>query len=473
MFFSDSRVNFFRPLNGKSRELVALCIGVLYKRQYTSLADYGQSLNKQQIIDAFSDAVANSHIVVDDMDEGFFSDPRKHAAWIFSQLRECGWLDERVDAIRMTSSFGLSSVGRTFANAFVTDKGRDVRTHHRNTRNTRNALKAFCAGFDVHDLLDATEYSERIISDFSDIIAELEDRRNHLIEQVQQEDAATVAAQAFFDFLEDRFEPDLAVRLSVDSVERYRDDILGIITDVRGLDRTRRLQIERDLRALKLQGFHDHDIWYEQLLKMIEQRLRNACDIMLPAVRDALSSFTSRADAIIRQLASISDRAHSSSAELVTNYGALSAERKRVISTNLNHHFQNISINLIDAQQIKLSKPRTRDVIHCITENEVRIDREAQQDLRLRHLYDNAFTMGTTDLHTQINELFSGETMSSEAILASNPIELLALVNIVGVGSDSGAKRAEFELSYANKTTSDEYFSRRDVFTIKRRELNE
>src|SRR5690606_2833599 len=98
----------------------------------------------------------------------------------------------------------------------------------RNTRNTRNALDAFAQQGEIHDLLDAFEYSERIISDFTDVIAELDERKRQLVQEVEAQVLVQRATEEFFEFMEKRFQPDIAIRLSADSVEKYREDIVEI-----------------------------------------------------------------------------------------------------------------------------------------------------------------------------------------------------------------------------------------------------
>ncbi|WP_298636951.1 Wadjet anti-phage system protein JetA family protein [uncultured Umboniibacter sp.] len=469
MFFSGSRAHFFRPLNGKYREVVSACLAGLYRRQFTSLADYGQSLSRQQVIDTFADTIARSGAQFEDETELLASDPRKLALWIFNQLRENAWLDERADAVSMTASYGLSVVGRNFAQAFVADNPLQVRTHHRNTRNTRNALKAFVVGHDVHDLLDACEYSERIIADFSDIIVELEQRRNQLVDQVKNEGEADVAADSFFDFLERRFEPDLAVRLSADSVERYRDEILQLLRKFRETKKVTRLQVERDLRALKLEGFSEHEIWYEQLLRMIEQRLRNACDVMLPAVRDALTSFTQRADAIIRQLTSLSSGAVQSSSDALAQLGRVpNAKRERILS-QLAEEMGTVEIGFIDPGQVKPLKRRATDALVQTAEAKIEVSDEGQRLIQISALLDKAFAMSHQQFVEALQNIVGDEVSTTADWKIDKPLDLMMLANIVAAGAASGSGDSDFEVASTGETEHDEYFDSRDKFTIKRR----
>ena len=469
MFFSGSRAHFFRPLNGKYREVVSACLAGLYRRQFTSLADYGQSLSRQQVIDTFADTIARSGAQFEDETELLASDPRKLALWIFNQLRENAWLDERADAVSMTASYGLSVVGRNFAQAFVADNPLQVRTHHRNTRNTRNALKAFVAGHDVHDLLDACEYSERIIADFSDIIVELEQRRNQLVEQVNNDAEADVAADSFFDFLERRFEPDLAVRLSADSVERYRDEILQLLRKFRDAKKSTRLSVERDLRALKLEGFSEHEIWYEQLLRMIEQRLRNACDVMLPAVRDALTSFTQRADAIIRQLTSLSSGAAQSSSDALSQLGRVPNAKRALIVSQLAAEIGTVEIGFIDPGQVKPVKRRTTDALVQTAESKIEVSDEGQRLMQISALLDKAFAMSHQQFVEALQNIIGTDGRTTANWQVDKPLDLMMLANIVAAGAASGAGDSDFDVEATGETEHDEFFDSRDTFTIKRR----
>jgi len=463
MFFEGARGQFFRPLNSKYREVVAACIAQLYRRQFTSLADYGQSLSRQQITDIFTDAVVRSeHVFVDD-DELVASDPRKLGGWIFQQLRETGWIEERADAISMTSSFGLSGIGRNFAHAFCTDHTHQVRTHHRNTRNTRNALKGFASTGDVHDLLDAVEHSERIVADFSDVIVELEERRNQLIHEVQQHDDIDQAAEYFFEFMEKRFEPDLAVRLSADSVERYRDEILSIIREIRKQPKARRLDIERRLRALKLAGFSESDIWYDQLLRMIESRLRNACEIMLPSLRDALTNFTQRADAIIRQLSQLGSKSGVSVSDTLAELRKLpEAERTRRLAS-VSSAFGNYQVALVDPAQVRPFKRRQVERVHSEKAKEVMLSEQEQKALFVKTVLENAFSVSDRDIRAAFEQACV-DTSSSSSLRVSSVSDFLMATQVVSMGANVGSDVARYEVTATDEIVGDEFFLQRDVF---------
>ena len=156
MFFTDERLNFFKPLTSKYREQVVQCLSLLYERQYSSNADYGSSLSRDQLIEIFEEALTRSstHIFEDDDDiqEQRFKSYREQGIWTLNQLLEAGWIERQVDTATLQSTFPFSRMGRIFTLALVESDSNQIRTRHRNTRNTLNALDAFHSRGEVYDL---------------------------------------------------------------------------------------------------------------------------------------------------------------------------------------------------------------------------------------------------------------------------------------------------------------------------------
>uniref|UniRef100_UPI0039F13B5E Wadjet anti-phage system protein JetA family protein n=1 Tax=Breoghania sp. TaxID=2065378 RepID=UPI0039F13B5E len=185
MFFTDEREQFFKPLTGKYREQVVECVRLLHERLYSAKADYGESLKRDQVLDVFCEALERAPLLEGDDEAGRFRNNREQAGWILNLLVDHGWLKRDKDEASFQSTYPFSRTGRLFTQTLVEVDGRSVRTRHRNTRNTLNALNAFAERGEVYDLLDAHEHSERIIADFTDIIAELEERKRELVKEVE------------------------------------------------------------------------------------------------------------------------------------------------------------------------------------------------------------------------------------------------------------------------------------------------
>jgi len=176
-FFTDPYARFFQPLTGKYREQVLVCLKALYRASFSLHSTYTQFLEKKQVIEIFQEIITRTPVLTDD--EGDHKEParnnREQAVWVFNHLIQHGWLEQRIDETILQSTYTFSRMGRIFTVAMVEVAGASFRTRHRNTRNTRNALSSFLEHGEVYDLLDAYEYSERIVTDFTDVIDELEE----------------------------------------------------------------------------------------------------------------------------------------------------------------------------------------------------------------------------------------------------------------------------------------------------------
>jgi hypothetical protein len=492
MFFSDSRQHFFNPLTGKYRELVAECLRLLYQRLYTDLRDYGHAMNREQLVDIFKEAIARAPILDadaadgDDANEGRFKTQRDLASFIINRLIENGWLEKQVDETSLQSSYGFSRMGRLFTQPFADNDANQFRTRNRNTRNTRNSLQAFYDQGEINDLLDAYEYSERIISDFTDVIAELEERKRQLVREVESRQLIQQASDEFFDFMETVFKPDLEVRLSADSVEKYRDQISDIITKIRrkrkyGLGDTEtatkdwRAVMEIRLRKALPQKVVPGISLLETLLQTIDSRLKNACDIMLPALRRALNTFTQRADIIIRQLSYINSRGQDDLMDIYRSLGNLTAEQQDQVLLEQGEAIASIQMGFIDPAQIQLRAPRNIQIVRSMLDEDKALDAEAQKALFVQQALDKAFILQSSSLRDYVHTALvqKGQIKSSE-LQAKNMQELLNLSHAIEVGAAANlSSRYRFAITqnadwlHAQPlVNNDKYFKQRDEFVI-------
>lgn len=497
MFFSDSREHFFNPLTGKYRELVAECLRLLYQRLYTDLRDYGHAMNRDQLVDIFKEAIARAPILdidadtdsveAEDTNEGRFKTQRDLASFIINRLIENGWLEKQVDETNLQSSYGFSRMGRLFTQPFADNDANQFRTRNRNTRNTRNSLQAFYDQGEINDLLDAYEYSERIISDFTDVIAELEERKRQLVREVESRQLIQQASDEFFDFMETVFKPDLEVRLSADSVEKYRDQITDIITKVRrkrkyGLgdvemaEKDWRAVMEIRLRKALPQKVVPGVSLLETLLQTIDSRLKNACDIMLPALRRALNTFTQRADIIIRQLSYINSRGQDDLMDIYRALGNLNSEQQDQVLLEQGESIASIHMGFVDPAQIQIRAPRRIQIVRSTLDEDKALDVEAQKALFIQQALDKAFILQSSSLRDYVyNTLVENGQIHSSELKANSMQELLNLSHAIEVGAAANiSSRYRFEISQDSTwlhseplITTDNYFVQRDEFLIR------
>ena len=472
MFFEQEREHFFRPLTSKYRAQISECLRELYKRLYSSSnADYGQALQRDTLLEVFQEALVRAPLLAgpDDDDDSRFQSSREQATWVLNQLLEHGWLEKQVDQATMQSTFAFTRYGRLFTEPFTNENRSLAHTRHRNTRNTRNALEAFLERGDVYDLLDAFEYSERIISDFTDIIAELEERKRDLVREMEDQLMVQHASEAFFDFMENRFQPDLSVRLSADNVEKHRDYINQLILKIRKRDKHFKAESERRLRELlpELAKNDQSILWH--ILDGIEQRLRNASEIMLPALRKSLQSFTKRADIIIRQMSYLASQQHNDVLAVCQHLASLNQTQQNTLLLKAAEHMAVPKVQLLDPAQVRLAPPRARHLASAaLDEGKEEVDINARRDIYVQQVLDQAFFVNQQGLRDYFKRnLKAGRKITSSDLPIENAQDFLAVANAISLGAADGLS-SEFEIrvSYAGaeQSSNNPYFIKKDHF---------
>lgn len=475
MFFEESREHFFRPLVGKYRAQIMECLRELYKRLYSSSsADYGQALQRDNLIEIFQETLVRAPELasgVDNEEEGRFHNSREQASWVLNQLLEHGWIEKQVDQASLQSTFAFTRYGRVFAEPFASESRMVAHTRHRNTRNVRNSLASFLDRGDVYDLLDAYENSEHIISDFTDIIAELEERKRDLVREMEQHLLLEHASEAFFDFMENRFQPDVSVRLSADNVEKHRDHISQIINKIRKSKKTFKADAERRLRELLPELAQDGQSILWQLLDGIELRLRNASEIMLPALRRALQGFTKRADIIIRQMSYLASQQHNDILAVCKALSDLPEQQQGAALEEAGEWMAVPEIGLVDPAQVRLAAPRQRPIADAaLDENIGEVDQDARKEIYVQQVLDQAFFVNQQALKDYIQQhLPLGEKISSRELPINTASDFLAVSHAISLGAPDHLS-SEFTIQVAydagNSTSESPYFITKDHFTF-------
>lgn len=478
MFFVENRKHFFRPLNGKYREQIVECLRGLYLHMFSSMADCSRAFNREQVLEVFQEAITRTPVLDEGADDEYGApakSEREQANWALSVLIEHGWLERLVDEATLQSTYGFSRIGRLFTQPLLETTGGRFRTRHRNTRNTRNALQSFIEQGEVYDLLDAFEYSERIISDFSDVIAELDERKRQLVREVEAQQVVQRASDEFFEFMEKRFMPDLAVRLSADSVEKYRDEIQALVNKARRKPKPFKTNAERELRRVAPELLTDpRASLYLMILSGIESRIHNASEIMLPALRQALHSFTRRADIIIRQLSFIGGTQHS---ELLDTCQALTelpdAEyEQRLESGGL--ALSVLNVGLADPGALRMQTASSQRVVNTAAEEHAGYDQVVRRELFIQRAVETAFTVSSREMREYIaNALDRSGRILTHALPVRDAKELLLGAHAIEVGA-AGQSSSEygFRVEPSGNRVRTDYFDATDEFVIELIELD-
>lgn len=470
MFFNEQRHQFFKPLTSKYREQVVECLCLLHQRLYGATAEYGQSLSREQVIDIFEEALARAPLLDSDGEEAEqrFKSLREQANWILKLLLDYGWMERQVDTATLQSSYPLTRAGRLFALPLEEMDRRRVRTRHRNTRNTLNALEAFSARGEVHDLLDAYEYSERIIADFTDVISELEERKRELVKEVETQLLVQQATDQFFEFMEKRFQPDLSVRLSADSVEKHRDRIGAVVARIRRKDTDFKRNAEQRLRNMAPELVESNQSVLWSILDTIDLRMRNASDIMLPALRQALQSFTKRADIIIRQLGYITASRDDSWLKVCDVLATLPREDSDQRLIRLGRALSGVNVRLLDPAQIRVHQRKVTSMVSTSIQGEQPLDKQAQKELMIQSLLDQAFLINNQSLREYVHSaLGEGRRVSTADLPIKSAPDLLAMAHAVELATVNNlSSEYQFRITYQDRHFTNRYFQRADEFAI-------
>ena len=471
MLFENERLHFFRPLTGKYREQVVACLRVLYARLYSSLADYSRVVGRDLVLEAFQEAITRTPVLDDLEDDKSLPvrDDREQATWVLKLLIDHGWLELHVDEISLTSTYSFSRIGRLFTQPMAELAGGRFRTRHRNTRNTCSALRSFLEKREVYDLLDAYEYSERIVSDFSDVIAELEDRKRQLVREVEAQQLVHRASDEFFEFMEKRFMPDLALRFSEDSVVKYREELDDLLRRARAQRRETKTAAENELRRvapeLVTQGKRSV---YLTILDQIESRLHSAADLMLPALRQSLHGFTRRADILLRQL-SFSEASQHSLLEVFEALAGLSEAEQDLRLAGVADHLAVLDMGFVDPDHLLLHNTERKRSVQTRAEVVARDDPAARRRLFVEQALERAFAMNNRQLYDYVvATLAGGHEIRTTTLPIRDARELLYAAHALEVGAagweDMGLR---FEVRGTGRRVNTEFFSAMDEFVVR------
>ncbi len=470
-FFTADRLHFFRPLTGKYREQLMACLRALYARLYSAQADYSRLVQRDLVMEVFQEAITRTPVL--DASEDDTALPvrgdREQAGWMLNLLLEYGWLERQVDEVTLTSTYAFSRIGRLFTQPMHELDGGRFRTRHRNTRNTCNALRSFLDKHEASDLLDAYEYSERIVSDFSDVIAELEERKRELLRDVEAQQLVQRASDEFFDFMEKRFMPDLAVRFSEDSVVKYREELDTLLRRARAQRRDTKATVERDLRRLAPELVTGpRESVYVQVLNQIENRLHSAADTMLPALRNSLHGFTRRADILLRQL-SFSEASQHLLLEAFDELAKMTPERQEQAFAVAADRMPTLELGFVDPDHLRLYSNERRRVVDRSVETP-QDDPAARRRLFVEQALERAFAVNNRELHGYLVEaLAGGHEVRTSTLPVRDARELLYAAHAIEAGASGwGAGTGyRFEVSETGRRLRTEYYAAMDEFVIR------
>ena len=421
-------------------------------------------------METFEEAITRTPVLDDSEDDTALPvrGEREQATWMLNLLLEYGWLELHVDEVTLTSTYSFSRIGRLFTQPMEEISGGRFRTRHRNTRNTCSALRSFLATHEVYDLLDAYEYSERIVSDFSDVIGELEDRKRQLIKEVEAQQLVHKASEEFFDFMEKRFMPDLALRFSEDSVVKYREELDGLLRSARAQRRETKAVAEKELRRVAPELVADSKrSVYLTILDQIESRLHSAAEVMLPALRQSLHGFTRRADILLRQL-SFSEGTQHALLDAFEKLSSLDEQEQDRHFEAAADAFATLSAGFVDPDQLRLYNLERKRAINTSVEESMVDDRDSRRRLFVEQALERAFSLNNRQLYDYVvTALAGGYEIRTSTLPIRDARELLQAAHVIELGASSTVGGLKFEVVGTGAQVRNEFYESSDEFIVR------
>mgnify|MGYP005818485029 FL=1 len=269
--------------------------------------------------------------------------------------------------------------------------------------------------------------------------------------------------------MEKRFQPDVAIRMSADSVEKHRDRIRNTIEQIKRKPKAWKTSAENELRRLApdLIVNTDASVLF-QLLDSIDTRMRNASEIMLPALRRTLQGFTSRADIIIRQLSYLHTQKHNDIVGLCQELAELDEETYNQRLQQAGGSLASLHLGLIDPAQVRLREQRAQRVVNNRMVELDEPDPATLRELATQQLLEKAFNINGGALRDYLRDaLGASRRIDNRDLPINNARDLLAMSHVIELGSaDHAATGFRLRIEPTEPIRDEHYFVRRDGFLL-------
>lgn len=402
MFYEAERQNFFRPLNGKRRELVVACLRSLYERLHGSGADYAHNLARDDvrdillpIVQALSNEISVDTVSTDDELAAIESgDVLELSSAVFRSLLKDGWLEMFGDRAGLVTAYRFTRAGKLFAEAlWVMDRPR-TRSRQRNVRSCRNSLEATLRNSDAYDLVDAYDYAEKVISDLSEGVDYFQELVRHLMVEASQ-----TPWDEFMDFL-DRFEKEFKKQLTADSIERHRQAIRGTLSKLRSVteDKAKALNQQLDeVARWAVQERSGHST-YDWMLDRVEEMVEAACTTKQPELIKAMNTYMRQATTIVQQAMMLrGGQTRHAYTRAITQVAKLEGPQQDQFLERIGLVIATTEIRLLDPAAFKLRSASQRRKALSITA-QPKVSREARLAATLQRAEASAFAMSNEDV---------------------------------------------------------------------------
>lgn len=422
MFFEAERQHFFRPLNGKRRELVAACLRSVYERLHGPGADYSQNLNRDSLRDVLM-PIIQEHSCDVAMDTGTgddelgsidSNDAQQLAGALIRSLLKDGWLETFGDRVGLVTAYRFTRPGKLFAEALWSLSRLRTRSRQRNVRGCRNALVAALKNVDAYDLVDAYDYAEKVISDLSEGV----DYFQELVRRLMSE-ASRTPWDEFMEFL-DRFEKDFKKQMTADNVERHRQAIRESISKLRSMEDDKFRVLEQQLQDIASWANPDKhaESSFDWMIERIEEMVEAACNTKHPELIKAMNVYMRRATSIVQQALMLrGGQTHHSYTKAISMVAGMEGDKQTALLEKIGNAIAAAEMKLLDPAAFKLRSASQRRKALSVTA-QPRVTRESRLAAAMHRAEAAAFALSNDDVLA---------AMRSELRLRNRPVRLSTL----------------------------------------------
>jgi len=422
MFFEAERRNFFRPLNGKRRELVAACLRSLYERLHGPGADYSQNLHRDNLRDVLVPVIQDhssdmdGEIGADDDELGSIdsSDALQLAGALIRTLLKDGWLETFGDRVGLVTAYRFTRPGKLFSEALWSLSRLRTRSRQRNVRGCRNALEAARKNVDAYDLVDAYDYAEKVISDLSEGVDYFQELVRHLMSE-----ASRTPWDEFMEFL-DRFEKEFKKQMTADNVERHRQAIRESIHKLRCIEQGQFVILEQQLQDIATWANPERqaDSTVDWMLDRIEEMVEAACTTKHPELLKAMNMYVRRATSIVQQAMFLQGgKAKYNYSKAIAMVADLEGEKQTTLLSRIGEVLVSAEVRVLDPALFKLRSVSQRRKALAITV-QPRVSRDSRLAAAMHRAEAGAFSLSNDDI---------ADSLRRELRLRDRPVRLSTL----------------------------------------------
>lgn len=405
VFFEADRVNFFRPVNGKHRELIGSCLVLLYERLHGPSADYAHNLTRDGLRDLLLPAIQThtTDSIDTEGDDEFAAaggDDQLIANLVIRATVKDGWLETFSDRAGLVTAYRFTRAGKLFAEALWVFQRPRARSRQRNMRSCRNALEAALRNVDAYDLIDAYDYAEKVISDLAEGVDYFQD----LVRRLMVEASQTPWAE-FLEFL-DRFEREFKKQLVADNVDRHRQSIRDTLNRLRGIEDAKFKSFAAQLTDVARWAERDSAgaTPYAWLLDRIEELVEAACNTKQPELIRAMNAYMRRAANIVQQALLLrSGQRQLAYSRAINHVAHLKGDAQSTALERLGQHLAASELRLLDPAAFRLRSLGERRRALTVTAAP-KVTREARLAAALLRAEAGAFSLSNDDVMARLRQ---------------------------------------------------------------------